>query len=322
MDATKIEIKDLNTFDPNVEKLQALVAESAGIVEVNLDDPEQLKTVKAARIKLRDARVLIEKTGKAYREDALAYQRAVLSKEKDLIAIIEPEETRLKLFEKSAEIQKEKRLRIAQLPERRARLEKEGFPINESTLLEMDSVAFETHFNGLVAEKNRKAGEAIAQKEREQKEEGERLAKERRTHRINQLVALGLEEKRDTLELGAIKITAADLDLDEASFGVLILRVTPEIAKEKEAIAERARKQREEDEERGRQAERDRIAREAKEKEEREAKEKAELEKKRAYQKFLTDNGYTPASAGDFKIENTPEGVVLWKRVATYKPAK
>ena len=188
-------MKDLTQFDPTIEKLTALVAESSGIVEVDLDDPKQLETVKKARINLRNARVSIEKTGKAYREDALAYQRAVLEKERSLIAIIEPEETRLKLFEKKAEIAKERRLRVQQLPERRARLEKEGFPVNESILLEMDSVAFETHFNGLVAEKNRKEKEeqdriaAAKQAELDAKEaelkakekaiEDERLAKER-----------------------------------------------------------------------------------------------------------------------------------------------
>lgn len=188
-------MQDLAQFDPNVEKLTALVAESTHIREVNLDDKDQLETVKRARIKLRDARVAIEKTGKSYREDALAYQRAVIAKERELIAIIEPEETRLKLFEKSAELAKERRIRVAQLPERRARLEKEGFPVNESILLEMDSVAFETHFNSLVAEKNRKEKEeqdriaAAKQAKLDAKEaelkakekaiEDERLAKER-----------------------------------------------------------------------------------------------------------------------------------------------
>lgn len=161
-------MQDLTQFDPNVEKLTALVAESSAIREVNLDDPGQLETVKRARIKLRDARVSIEKTGKAYREDALAYQRAVITKEKELIAIIEPEETRLKMFEKSAELAKERRIRIAQMPERRKRLEDIGVEVNESVIIEMDSVQFETHINALVAEKNRK-----------EREEQERIAREK-----------------------------------------------------------------------------------------------------------------------------------------------
>ena len=171
-------MQDLNTFDPTVEKLTALVAESAGIVEVNIDDPKQLEQVKGARLKLRDARVAIEKTGKKYREDALAYQRAVIQKEKSLIAIIEPEETRLKLFEKSAEIAKERRLRVQQLPERRKRLETAGLPVNETEILEMDSTMFEGHFNALMAEKNRKEKEAAdAAAAAKQKELDEREAK-------------------------------------------------------------------------------------------------------------------------------------------------
>jgi hypothetical protein len=167
-------MKDLTQFDPTIEKLSALVAESAGIVEVNLDDPSQLDTVKRARLKLRDARVSIEKAGKEYRQDALDYQRAVIAKEKDLIAIIEPEEQRLKDFEKAAELEKARRIRIAQMPERRQRLEANGFPVDEAKILEMDSVAFETHFNELVAEKNRKDREAADAKAAAEKAELER----------------------------------------------------------------------------------------------------------------------------------------------------
>ncbi len=160
----EVVMKSISEFDPNFEKLAALVAESAGIVEVNLDDSTQLETVKKARIKLRDARVLIEKTGTAYRADALKYQREVIAKEKDLIAIIEPEEQRLKEFEKAADVEKARRIRVAQMPERRQRLESSGFPVDEARILDMDSVAFETHFNELVAEKNRQEKEAADKK--------------------------------------------------------------------------------------------------------------------------------------------------------------
>lgn len=325
-----MEIKDLNTFDPTVEKLSALVAESAGIVEVNLDDPQQIELVKKARLKLRNARVAIEKTGKAYREDALAYQRAVLEKERSLIAIIEPEETRLKLFEKSAELAKERRIRLAQMPERRKRIEDLGLEVNESLIIEMDSVAFETHINGLVAEKNRKDREAIEAKEREQKEERERLAREKRSHRINQLVALGLTEKRDTLELGAIVVRAADLDLEDQAFSDLVEKIRPQIEQAKKDAAAAAQKEKEEAEERGRQQERERQekeAREKKEREEREAREKkekedrekAELESKKKYQKFLADAGWSKEKAADFKEERADGAVILWKKVGTFK---
>lgn len=271
-------MQDLTQFDPTIEKLTALVAESAGIKEVNLDDPQQLESVKKARLKLRDARVSIEKTGKSYREDALAYQRAVISKEKELIGIIEPEEQRLKLFEKSAELAKERRLRVQQLPERRARLEKEGFEVKESILLEMDSIAFENHFNGLIAEKNNKA-----------KEEQDRIAAEKQ----------------------------AELDRREAEI------------KEGERKLEEEKKARDR-EEQARKEEREKIEREAREKKEREEREDRErkekeeadrkaLEKKKAYQKFLTDNGWTKETAADFKEENIGGIVTLWKKVASYK---
>lgn len=234
-------MQDLTQFDPNVEKLTALVAESRDIVKVNLDDQAQLETVKRARIKLRDARVSIEKTGKAYREDALAYQRAVITKEKELIAIIEPEETRLKLFEKSAELAKERRLRVAQLPERRERLEKAGFAVNESVILEMDSVAFEMHFNGLVAEKNQK-----------EREEQERIAREKEAE---------LKAREDALK-------AAENKIEEEKR-----------AREREEKARQEERERIEHEAKEK-AYREEIERAAKEKAEREAKEKLEKQKK------------------------------------------
>lgn len=204
---------DLSTFDPTIETLSALVAESADIVNVTPDDTTQLKLVKSARIKLRDARVAIEKTGKKYREEALAYQRAVLQKEKSLIAIIEPEENRLKDIEKGVEAEKERRLRIQQLPERRKRLEDNDLPIDESILLEVDSVAFENHFNQLVAEKNQKDREKAeaeaAQKAAELKAredairaEEERIASEERTRQREETAR---QQERERIEREALQ---------------------------------------------------------------------------------------------------------------------
>jgi nicotinamide mononucleotide adenylyltransferase len=260
-------MQDINLFDPTVEKLQALVLETAGIVEVNIDDPKQIETVKKARINLRNARTSIEKTGKAYREDALKYQKAVIEKERSLIAIIEPEETRLKMFEKSAELAKERRLRIAQLPERKKRLINLGVNIEEKYILEMDSVTFEERVTALVAEKN--------EKEREEQD------------RINREKEADLKRREDELH-----------------------------ARERE--------------EKARADERERIAREAQEKADREKREadfkakmaeeeKARLQVREAYQAFLSSNGWSKETAHDFKEEQTPEGIVLWKKVATFK---
>ena len=73
--------------------LQELVAKSANIKEVkNTAGREECHGAAMALVR---ARTTITKTGKAAREDAKAFQSAVIAEEKALIAITEPEETRL-----------------------------------------------------------------------------------------------------------------------------------------------------------------------------------------------------------------------------------
>jgi len=54
-----------------------------------VDDKAGYELVKKARLDLKEKRVLITKTGKAMREQALSFQKAVISKEKELVAIVE-----------------------------------------------------------------------------------------------------------------------------------------------------------------------------------------------------------------------------------------
>lgn len=220
-------MESLEKFDPTVEKLTALVAESAHIIEVNIEDPQQIEQVKRARLNLRTARVSIEKSGKAFRADALAYQKAVIEKERSLIAIIAPEEERLSVFEKQAKIAEERKLRLAQVPERRARLEALGLTTKESYITDMDSGAFEQHVNALVAEKN----EA-------KRIEDDRIAREKEAD---------LKAREDVLLEGERKLEADRLAKEAADLAVETerARVAKEtedrIAAEKEADRKRAR---------------------------------------------------------------------------------
>ena len=86
-------------------KLIALAADSARIVEIT--NPGGYKECDAARISLKMARVLILKTGKQAREDAIKFQKEVIAKEKELVELIEPEETRLGALQDAVDRQKE-----------------------------------------------------------------------------------------------------------------------------------------------------------------------------------------------------------------------
>lgn len=185
----------IEAFDPTESKLNELVQETAHIVEVNLDDPEQLAIVKRGRLNLRSARVSLEKTGKAMRDGANAFSKKVIARENELVAIIEVEEKRLADFEKKAAELAEHRLRISLLPERKARLEQIGITLEDDVINTMTSLQFETNINQLVAEKNeadRLENERIQKerqaeldakeaeiKKKEQDLENDRLAKER-----------------------------------------------------------------------------------------------------------------------------------------------
>jgi len=84
-------------FDETKTKLVALAAESARIVEIT--GAPGYQEAQAARVKLKFARVDIEKRGKAAREDAQAFAKAVIGKERELVEIIAPEEDRLQALQ-------------------------------------------------------------------------------------------------------------------------------------------------------------------------------------------------------------------------------
>ncbi len=74
-------------------ELAALVKRSERIADISSTTAYQ--ECHAARMVLKNTRVDIEKAGKAAREDATAFSKAVIAKEKELVGVIEPEESRL-----------------------------------------------------------------------------------------------------------------------------------------------------------------------------------------------------------------------------------
>jgi hypothetical protein len=93
--------------------LAELVKKSAGILAVlNTDGREEAHR---AGMVLKGARVAIEKTGKAAREDATAFSKAVIAEEKALVDLIAPEETRVLALRDSwdEKIEAEKQAKIA-----------------------------------------------------------------------------------------------------------------------------------------------------------------------------------------------------------------
>ena len=109
--------------------LLALAKKHADIVEIK--NPAGREQCHGAMMALANARIAISKAGKEARDDATKFSKAVIEEEKRLIAIIEPEEDRLRGLrdtwdaererEKQAKAEAEKR-RIAGLQERIAEI--------------------------------------------------------------------------------------------------------------------------------------------------------------------------------------------------------
>ena len=102
----------IKALDVNEAALRTLVAESAGIKKVI--DSAGFQQAQTARMKLRNARVNLEKLGKTAREDAQEFSKCVIAKQREYVGIVEPEETRLQAVqdEFTAKIEAEKQAKI------------------------------------------------------------------------------------------------------------------------------------------------------------------------------------------------------------------
>ena len=94
------------SIDITEAQLKALAKETKDVTEIK--DKADYQLVKTAAIKLRDTRVVIEKAGKAARDDANLFSKAVIQEERRLIGLIGDEEERLKAMRKQVDDEKER----------------------------------------------------------------------------------------------------------------------------------------------------------------------------------------------------------------------
>lgn len=320
-------------FDPNVESLHKIVASTSKITASDLSDDVQLALVHDTRLSLRDARVRIEKKGKELRADALKFQKDVIAKEKELLAIITPEEDRLKAIEDEANTIKERAARAALLPMRKEQLAPlMGVSMvdgDDAWILDMDNdefVAFLIKFQGeknerdrleIEVEKKRLADEAILAQVKKDAEVAERLRIE---------ASQKLDEQR-RIEAEAQKKRDAE---------VAAQKLVDDAKEEAIRVAEHARVEREKKEAAAQKliddakVEADRVLREAGEKIEKEKalkvavdladrieKEKREADKR--YQDWLTSLQWKKEEDHLWVFETTADSVAAYKLVDTFK---
>jgi hypothetical protein len=80
-------------FNETRSRLAELAEKSAQLVSIT--NPAGYQEVHRARMDLKNTRVEIQRRGKEAREDAQAFSKAVIAAEKELVGVIEPEESRL-----------------------------------------------------------------------------------------------------------------------------------------------------------------------------------------------------------------------------------
>jgi hypothetical protein len=230
-----------------------------------------------------------------------------------------------------AQLAKITRARI-DLKNMRVKIEKTGKAMRDDANKFRNAViALENEFVAIIEPEEERLA-AIEEKAEEEMLRNERV--ELLPHRHERLTAIGdgIEVADDVL-----------LDMDGPEFeGYLNQRQADKNAADQKALDARAAALREEEakqqrekelrdrEERGRQEERIRLDREQKEKAEREQREREDrerqereeterLEKEAHYQDFLAAYGYTPETAGSFRIERSETEMKLYKLVGTLK---
>lgn len=140
---------DIKEFDQDLADLQEVVSL---VEQIDLND---IEIVKEYRLKLKKARTAITKKGKALREDSNAYSKAVIEREKELIAVIEPVEDKLESIEEKAEREKLCELRKVYIKDRRLVLGTIGdkIEISDENLCMLDDEEFDKYVSSRRAEK-------------------------------------------------------------------------------------------------------------------------------------------------------------------------
>lgn len=293
----------LAEFQPAEAQLQELAARAKTV------DTANIREVHSVRIELRDARTALAKKGKELREGALVFQKRVIAREKDLLAIILADEERLEAIENEAKVKEEMEKRRVALPTRRAALDSIGLdlPVDDETLLKMDDAVFnefrlsrierklQADREAAEAEQRKRDAEARAKLEAEKAEfEKQKKAEEDRIRKEN-------DESNRLKKIEADKLAAerAEVEREKARLAGI------------EEQRQREAKQREDE---AKEAERQKIL-----KEQAAAAEEKKRKADKDYQDWLVSIGYDE-KRGDTVGTDQEGWITCWRPIGTYYP--
>ena len=317
---------ELDKFDPQIAELQKIAEVSKSIVVTDLKDQKQLALAKVKRIELKGLRVNIEKTGKALRDKANTFNKAVLSKQHEMIGIIEPEEERLAEIEaeatKIAEIDKRKEY----LPERKEKLNGIGddITISDTDILEMDDVRFFTYFNERTSDWNAEQVRKIEEeREADARKKEEQIKVDTEIKRLEEVKENERKEKEEIERKEKSDEAQAKIDIENAKIEEEKRKLENEKKElEHQKEIEATKKKAEEEAEilaklkfeADKNAEEKRLAIETAKKE---AEEKA-LIKRKVFQEFLTKHSYSEKTKTEFHIKDEETKVTLYKKLGVF----
>lgn len=288
---------NIEKFDPTVEQLNELVVVSKKVTNLS-----PIEEVKKARIQLKTARVAITKKGKELRDDAIKFQKAVIAKEKELVAIIEPEEERLSEIEEVVKQAKLRDERVALLPIRYDQLSKIGddVQVTDAELLDMDSDSFTTYYNARVATKNESDRLALEAQQAKLREEAEKMEREKEARERESKARKEAEEEAERRLENERKANELRIQQEKENAERMVKEERERMEREQKAKEERELKEKEEAE---------RIAKAEKEK----------LEKAKKYQTWLKTNGYVTEEKESYYFSDNGVEIRMYKLVSTFK---
>lgn len=277
---------DINKFNPQKAELQTLTDSYKQLEIAGVEDKEGYEKVKGAIKHLKETRISITKTGKAMRQEALDFQKKVISVEKELLAVIEPTEELLEGRKEVIDQQIAMEKRKKNLPVRRDKLATNGLEaVADELLLVMDDMQFEAFFNQKLAEK--------LQREKDEQER-QRLAFEAEKRKFEEEQRVAAETAKRVAEVEEKAKADAAKQIEEANQRAL--------------DAERKAKE----------AEDLRIKEEADKKQkalEEEQRAKEEAERNQKVQAFFTKHGCTGFDDKAFMFQRTGDTISLFKYV-------
>lgn len=270
-------------FADTKAKLAQLAEKSKPLTEIT--NPAGYQQVHSARMDLKNTRVELQKRGKAAREDAQAFAKAVIAKEKELVDVIAPEESRLQALQDEWDAARE--------AERQAKIEAERKRVADIQRMieEIRDLARPEGRSAEIAQALAEAESLELDKDRYQEfTEAAELARSETVEKLRTLLTQAVErEAEEARKAEAARLEAERLAAERAELEKLRREQEERSRAEQEKLAEERRRQEEEFRAKAAEAAKAQAEAAARERAAREAEDRAKEAERRAEQERLAE---------------------------------